>query len=357
MSDDEKRGKLICSLRKKKKLTQKELGDLIHYTDKNVSKWERGISFPNNPNVLNQLAEILGVSIEELMYGELRSEENDEKIKANFLKQFKDNYNKYRKNINIIVFLFLIFVILGLLSIYMIFIKNSISVYSIDIYGTEVKKINATLVITNKINILSFNKIETYGKDISNINVYYTDKDGNKNVIISGENIDYYIEEKRGYEEYYLKNLVKQKLYLEIIYEGETTPKLVQLNVKEKYINDNIFPQKNKSDVTENSNDDNIDAELKKKLTEFGFVKKEFYYQKYLSDNVSVTLNVDTMNLVISIDSGRGTEQISSYFYDGNILYEYKENGLVTSTEIINVSDLKDCEKEKCSTKEDYAMY
>ena len=58
MSNDDKRGKLLSELRKGKNLTQRDLGDLIWYTDKNISKWERGISFPNNPNIINKLAEI-----------------------------------------------------------------------------------------------------------------------------------------------------------------------------------------------------------------------------------------------------------------------------------------------------------
>lgn len=40
-------GKQIAELRKAKGLTQKELANKIHVTDKAVSKWERGINFPD----------------------------------------------------------------------------------------------------------------------------------------------------------------------------------------------------------------------------------------------------------------------------------------------------------------------
>ena len=40
MTEDEKRGKFLCELRKQKKLTQQKLGELIHYSDKNISKWD-----------------------------------------------------------------------------------------------------------------------------------------------------------------------------------------------------------------------------------------------------------------------------------------------------------------------------
>ena len=96
MNNDQKRGEFLCELRKNKGLTQKELGDLIHYSDKNISKWERGISFPNNPNVLNELANIFNVSIEEILYGELIASNNETQIRNNFENEFKSNYNKYK---------------------------------------------------------------------------------------------------------------------------------------------------------------------------------------------------------------------------------------------------------------------
>jgi len=39
-------GKQIATLRKEKGLTQKELATMLHVTDKAVSKWERGLNFP-----------------------------------------------------------------------------------------------------------------------------------------------------------------------------------------------------------------------------------------------------------------------------------------------------------------------
>ena len=40
-------GKKIAELRKTKNMTQKELADKLHVTDKAVSKWERGVNFPD----------------------------------------------------------------------------------------------------------------------------------------------------------------------------------------------------------------------------------------------------------------------------------------------------------------------
>ena len=59
-------GDLISSVRKSKNMTQKELADLLHVTDKAVSKWERGISCPDI-GTLPALADVLGISTDELL--------------------------------------------------------------------------------------------------------------------------------------------------------------------------------------------------------------------------------------------------------------------------------------------------
>ena len=57
---------VISCRRKELGLTQKDLAEKMNVTDKAVSKWERGIACPDTATI-PKLAEILGVSIEELM--------------------------------------------------------------------------------------------------------------------------------------------------------------------------------------------------------------------------------------------------------------------------------------------------
>lgn len=59
-------GTMIAELRKQHGMTQLELAEKIGVTDKAVSKWERDLSCPDI-NSLPNLAQILGVSVEELM--------------------------------------------------------------------------------------------------------------------------------------------------------------------------------------------------------------------------------------------------------------------------------------------------
>ena len=43
--DRQKTGALIAQTRKKRGLTQRELAEQLHISDRTVSKWERGLSY------------------------------------------------------------------------------------------------------------------------------------------------------------------------------------------------------------------------------------------------------------------------------------------------------------------------
>lgn len=56
----------IINLRTAKGLTQAELGELLSYSDKSVSKWERAEAVPD-AYVLKKMSEIFGVSVDYLL--------------------------------------------------------------------------------------------------------------------------------------------------------------------------------------------------------------------------------------------------------------------------------------------------
>lgn len=69
-------GETIASLRKKKGLTQNELADKMNVTDKAVSKWERDLSCPDI-NTISKLADVLEVSVEELVTAKDQKKSNN----------------------------------------------------------------------------------------------------------------------------------------------------------------------------------------------------------------------------------------------------------------------------------------
>ena len=66
--DKEKLGLFVSRLRKEQNMTQKELAERLGVTDKAVSKWERGLSFPDI-SLIEPLADTFDVSVMELLQG------------------------------------------------------------------------------------------------------------------------------------------------------------------------------------------------------------------------------------------------------------------------------------------------
>lgn len=71
--DCKKVGQLIKKKRLEKKMTQQELADKLHITDRAISKWERGLGAPDI-SLLQDLSNILGLSISDVLSGEEHKE-------------------------------------------------------------------------------------------------------------------------------------------------------------------------------------------------------------------------------------------------------------------------------------------
>ena len=67
--DNEKFGQFVRSMRKERQMTQQQLAERLHLTDKAVSKWETGKGLPDI-TLLEPLAAALGVSLMELLSGD-----------------------------------------------------------------------------------------------------------------------------------------------------------------------------------------------------------------------------------------------------------------------------------------------
>lgn len=66
----------LTELRKSKKWTQAELAEKINYSDKSVSKWERGEALPDL-NVLTQMADLFGVTLDFFVTENAAAERSD----------------------------------------------------------------------------------------------------------------------------------------------------------------------------------------------------------------------------------------------------------------------------------------
>lgn len=78
--DAVKTGALIAQARKEKELTQGDLAQQLHVSVQAVSKWERGLNFPDI-TLLEPLAEQLELTVSELMAGERNAPPREETVR------------------------------------------------------------------------------------------------------------------------------------------------------------------------------------------------------------------------------------------------------------------------------------
>lgn len=106
--DVQRFGAFIQSRRKDLGMTQGELGKKLNVTDKAISRWERGVGFPDI-NLLEPLADALQISIQELMQCEqMKPEENSVSMKT------EPRLFKYRRVLAVIcLFVYALFCLLS----------------------------------------------------------------------------------------------------------------------------------------------------------------------------------------------------------------------------------------------------
>lgn len=205
--DNKKRGNYLVSLRKRKGLTQLEVAELLHFTDKNISKWETGKSFPSDPNILNEIALLFEVPVENIIYGE------DNAIdKINELALKKITFKIMKSYLVIILFL----------SILLMCVFNKYDNYYVAEISSDRLVDSSVIIILNKdYNRLKFKKLNSIDKNIKLVSFYYL-KDNQKYLLFETENEDLIITEYSYYLEYDFKRIVENDCYIKILYSDET---------------------------------------------------------------------------------------------------------------------------------------
>ena len=120
--DPMKTGMIISDARKKLKMTQKDLADKLFVSDKAVSKWERGLCFPDI-SVLIPLTETLNISLYDLLRGEKVNKEEVEETLKNTI-NYSNNELKRKKKKYIVISSISIFIVLVISTIIICVINN-----------------------------------------------------------------------------------------------------------------------------------------------------------------------------------------------------------------------------------------
>ena len=162
--DNIKTGNLIRELRREKGITQKDLADQLHITDRAVSKWERGLCSPDIA-LLEPLSEILGVKITDIISGTKTADSMDAETerKVNELLSYsEDELNKKTKSYKKTVII--LSVIAGLSLLLWVFNFFSPVIFQ---RGNPIPYISAAMKIDKDSRYVQVNVDDTYDVYIS----------------------------------------------------------------------------------------------------------------------------------------------------------------------------------------------
>lgn len=310
----------IYRIRQERKLTQKEIGDIIGVSDRTISKWENGTTVPDLCQIRN-ICKKLEISPSLLIKSEKKLSDNITNLRRGIGKIL----NYILHNIFLITFI-LVFI---LLLLYFINNYNSIKIYDLKYdsenisfengYLFKTKVTNILIINDIKINKIKYNPIDTKVK-------LYTLVNGDKKIIYTSENLNnIYIEENKSGADLLSKDVIesiKQNLYLLIETTDENNNEYnyeCQITFKEKYNNNKLlyksYIKNNSVDTLDFPFDNLIDSQKinnkstkvmsknnnnANKLASLGYEydKENDVYFK-VDENTKIEYQVKTKNLVV----------------------------------------------------------
>ena len=324
------KGEYLSELRKKKNLTQRDLGDLIHYSDKNISKWEMNKSFPEDEKTLSALAEVLGVTVKDLERGGRKP-------------LFETIYFKV-----IVILVVLVAVLVSAISLF-----NKTFVYIIKTDNKDIYIENGNYIINHDYIHFSINSIDTNSTDeIDSIELFkYNDKSKSPTLVYRTNSfpIDIY---KRNNSKALIRDLTKYPTILKITYKNNTE---LDIKLSFKIVNSKYdYQEKDKNNSTED------DAKtLEEYLTKVGFENEYNSYVKQINDRVRIIYNksrILKLEILIKNDRNLYTMTINTKSLELSSLDE-KTGEIKDASLDMSKYKSKDCYKEKCNKEEDYIGY
>ena len=164
---DNNLGNIISELRNKKNLTQKELADKLGISDKAVSRWETGKSFPDL-DMLFRISKFFKVSFNDLLTARMEADGTDDELMQDIIKEFNDMNKKHSKRIKIILILLVVLSIIFTAVIIFTNTYNRFKVYQVGIESEDIKRIHGIYVETKIKDTLMLNNLEIRNIDVKN---------------------------------------------------------------------------------------------------------------------------------------------------------------------------------------------
>ena len=325
---DNKLGQIILTLRKKKNLTQKELADNLGISDKAVSRWETGNSFPNL-EMLFRISKYFKVSFNDLLTARMEDDNTDDELMHDIIKEFTEMNKKNIKRIKIILTITII--IITILVAIIIFTQsyNKFNVYTITFESKDISTTNGVYVETKikdtfYLGNIKLNNIEIKNTDTVSVDVYYLENK-KENIIFSSESLNNF--NFSNYQSYIkIDDLSKyfDKLYIEIsVIDSKNNVKKYKSKLKfsKDFSNNKIIYKEDNNELTNNtinlSQNEIIEILLKNKF-------------KYISDGI-LSKEIDDYRVDYIIDTNRINFSSESNNFDYRYIYYLNENLLKVS--------------------------
>lgn len=361
----------IYRIRQERKLTQKEIGDIIGVSDRTISKWENGTTVPDLCQIRN-ICKKLEISPSLLIKSEKKLSDDI----TNLRRKIGKILNYILHNIFLITFI-LVFM---LLLLYFINNYNSIKIYDLKYNSENISfengylfktKVTNILIINDiKINKIKYNPIDTKVK-------LYTLVNGDKKIIYTSENLNnIYIEENKSGADLLSKDVIesiKQNLYLLIETTDENNNEYnyeCQITFKEKYNNNKLlyksyiknnsvdtlgFPFDNLIDSQKINNKStkvmSINNNNANKLASLGYEydkEKDVYFK--VNENNRIEYQTATNKLIIEKFESKNLKSIIYYRKSQSIIlsHSYKDGEIITQLKYNVPLNKMECYKGNC---------
>lgn len=341
--DKKKIGLFICELRNAKKWTQEELANKLYVDRTVVSKWERGLYIPGTEELL-KMQELFGVTINEILYGEKKSKNNNEKVDSLPVKIIEEETRKTKKNKITFIVAFLVLLI-GFLFYYFISNYNSIKVYTISGESSNFIVSNGFLFTSNSKSYIRLGKIENKSiktDEIKKVRFYYI-KDKKEITIIEGDIFDLnkmFVNEF-NYNELYARSDLKYIISnSKIELSFDNYKEIIDLNIVKDFSNDKMI-EKYKAPISTDEEliiNNNIPSYIKKL---FKYDSKNDFYER-ITDNVTELFFPNEKVYTIIVKS-QDNEERYSYYINSKTL----EHQVFTSKSVIDSYSYR-IEDNKC---------
>lgn len=181
-----KLGKVLINLRKEKDLTQKELAEALHTTDKSISRWECGTGRPSL-EMMYEISEYFGVLYTDLIAARVSDKHEDDKIVEKIVDELSGAGKKRMKKIKIgfIISLVLILVLIGIFIFSNSY--NRFKVYKVYGESNSINFVSGMYIETKMRDVLYFGNlrikdIEVKDTDIISVDLYIIEN--NEEIII-----------------------------------------------------------------------------------------------------------------------------------------------------------------------------